>query len=106
MPEIKETSDASMFGLIFFGLGGYVVAAVVVAGQVIVWLRTGHWPTLTLGTLLIPMSLHTAFGEWLAAPKSWYGLHSIVGSLVDIPLWIWVVTCSAGVIFALSRDSN
>jgi hypothetical protein len=82
----------------FLGLGGLIAAIVVVTGQVLVWLKTGHWPDISLATFIVPATEGSPFAAWLSRPESWYGMHSVVKALVVIPVWMWIVPCAAAVI--------
>jgi hypothetical protein len=73
-----------------------------IAWQTYMWLKTGHWPYLTMATIAVPLVCGSHFYEWLAAPQSWLGLHSVVKPLFfELPLWTWIALCASGAIFAL-----
>jgi len=56
------------------GLGGLAAAALVVAWQAYIWLKSGHWPNVTMTATIAPLISGTDFSSWLGAPQSWYGL--------------------------------
>jgi len=104
MARGKETSTARALAALVLGGGSLVLAALVTIGQLYVWLKTGHWPELTLATVVLPISSGSNFSLWLANPTSWFGLHSVVKVLMDFPLWVWIVACASGTVFGLLRD--
>jgi hypothetical protein len=104
MVQAKETSDTRALIAVLLGGGGMALAAVVLAWQFYTWLKTGHWPYLSMTTLTAPLVSGSEFSEWLAAPQSWHGLHTIVKFLLDLPLWGWIVSCASGILFAFLKD--
>jgi hypothetical protein len=92
MPESarkKRNDNGLPLGCLFAVVGALSILAVP-AYQAIVWLQSGHWPPLTLATI-IAFSGQTEFGRWLVKPDSWYGLHKIVKLLIfDVPLFCWL----------------
>lgn len=90
MTQVKETRDARANAGCALFFGGSAVAALVAMWQGYMWLKTGHWPNLTLASTIAPLISGTDFFAWLAAPKSWFGLHSVAKSLLDLPLFFWI----------------
>ncbi len=104
MARAKETSDARAFAGCLLGPGGMAVAVLLLAWQFYLWLKTGHWPYLTMTTVTLPLVSGSDFSAWLAAPQSWYGLHSVVRFMLDLPLWIWIIYCASGATFLLLKN--
>jgi hypothetical protein len=88
-----------MVALALFAFCGPASALSIVGWEVYTWLRTGHWPVLTLGTVVVPLASNTDFGLWLAKPLSWYGFNQAVNYLLNQPLWLWIVVSSGSVGF-------
>jgi hypothetical protein len=95
MAQAKEAGDTRTLAGAVLGLGGLAVAVLVVCWQGYMWLKTGHWPHLTLISALTPVISGTDFSAWLVAPQSWYGLHSATRFLFDLPLFLWIVAFAA-----------
>lgn len=83
--------------------GGLFVALLVVAIQALSWLQTGHWPSLTMATLLVPLISGTPLGSWLAEPQSWYGLQKVAIGLLGLPLSVWIAACGLGASWVLLK---
>ncbi|MGD0301211.1 MAG: hypothetical protein ABSE86_29390 [Bryobacteraceae bacterium] len=77
------------------GCGGMAIAAVVIGWQAYVWLRTGHWPNLSLATAIAPIISGTYFWTWFVTPDAWLGLHTVIKFLFDLPLFLWIVAVAA-----------
>jgi hypothetical protein len=76
------------FGLFFLGTMSSVC---LLWFEALRWLQSGHWPGWSLGGSLAPYIGDTSpFGAWLLDPQSWYGLHSVVLSLLKLPLPLWL----------------
>jgi len=80
---------------------GFLGAILVLLYQAFEWLRTGHWPSLTM-TTLAPSFLSGDLDAWFVDPKSWYGLHAIIKLCFDEPLWLWIIGCSLGLVYVLT----
>jgi hypothetical protein len=108
MAQAKGTNGKRALAGCVLGVGGVALAALVLAWQSYVWLETGHWPHITLGTVAVPIISGSDFSAWLADPRSWYGLHNVVRFLFDLPLWAWLCGCSGVAIPLLKNrpDSN
>ncbi len=104
MAQSKETSDTRALAAVLLGGGGIALAALVVTWQFYMWLKTGHWPDLTMASVALPLISGSDFSAWLAAPQSWIGLHSLIKFLINLPVWTWLCFCSAGLVCALLRD--
>lgn len=94
MSRGPKKSEAYAALLVLGILGGFSI----LLWQTWSWLKSGVWPKLTLGTLLMSTVHGTDFDLWLTHPNSWYGLHTLVAYLVQLPLWIWAVAC--GLVFS------
>lgn len=71
--------------------GAALSVGLILGSQLLTWLKTGNWPSLTLANFL-PTASQNSFWMWMVEPHSWLGLHSICKLLIfDLPLWIWVV---------------
>jgi hypothetical protein len=98
--------DVRPLAAVHSALCGFGLALLVLAGQLYGWLKTGRWPKISLSTILVPISSGSDFHEWLVAPQSWYGLHAVVQFLTDLPLFVWIVCCTAIVIFTLLKEKQ
>ena len=87
MAQVIKTSATRELAAVLLGGGGMALAILVLAWQTYMWLKTGHWPYLTMATIAVPLVCGSHFYEWLAAPQSWLGLHSVVKPLFfELPL--------------------
>lgn len=84
-PEQLPLRQRAAFLVLLFG---WILGPLVLTLQIIGWLKTGHWPTLTLGDVFLMIGSGTNLGAWIASPNSWYGLHSVVKILLDTELCI------------------
>jgi len=106
--EFVEAIDISAVPVFAGCLGiGLISAALILvpAGQAFIWLKTGHWPSLTLANVIAPLLNRNAFGNWLTAPHSWFGLHNLVNKMVyEWPLFLWIFGLWAGAVeFAVRK---
>jgi hypothetical protein len=92
-----------VFGLSFWG--AFIVPVLILAGQVIVFLQSGAWPTLSVadGLLAVGDLLPRALVTWLITPTSWYGLHKIVA---QVPLAFALFVLGFGVMYALGVGTD
>jgi hypothetical protein len=96
--QVKDTSDGdakTLAGCALF-FGGMALAALVVAWQFYMWLKTGHWPHLTMASVFRSFVSGTDVSEWMTSPRSGYGLHKAVNFLFELSLWLWLVFCASG----------
>jgi hypothetical protein len=93
-PKAEAGAAKTLAGcLVVFGCFGGTV--LIVLGEAFMWLKTGHWPQLTVATFLLPAVEGTPIGSWLSSPQSWYGLHDTVKILIDLPIWAWTTVVGA-----------
>jgi hypothetical protein len=60
-------------------VGGLLGGPLILALQIIGWLKIGHWPAFTVGDLLVLVSpAETSLAQWIVKPQCWYGLHSLI----------------------------
>jgi len=65
---------------------------VILAYQVLGWLRTGYWQGISLSNWIAPSGCTNVFWRWLVEPQSWYGLQRLVRFLLyDLPVWTWLM---------------
>jgi hypothetical protein len=70
--ELRE--NAAIIALLLGWFGGPLILAF----QIIGWLKTGHWPSFTLGNAFLMLGSGTDLAAWITKPNSWYGLHRIL----------------------------
>lgn len=68
-----------MSGLYLF-MGSFLL----LAAQVVLFLKSGTWPLWTLAELIVPVS-PASFLHWIASPQDWFGLHNVVTKLLESP---------------------
>lgn len=102
--NLKKTSHVRQRVAIFVGIGGLTLAALVLIGQLYVWFKTGHWPDLSLATLVAPIISGSKLSAWLDNPQSWYVLHLAITILIGLPLWVWILCCATVAMFVLKKD--
>jgi hypothetical protein len=86
-----------------FVLGGVVLTVLALIGQVYPWLKTGYWPDMTIGPIARPIVADSGFYKWYIGPDSWYGLHTLVRFVWDLPLLVWIICCAVAT-FVLARE--
>lgn len=67
-------------------LGLFFAPFIILAVQVIFYLKDGVWPNWVLFDVIYP-ALPSAFIQWLTAPQDWYGLSKVVAwILLESPI--------------------
>lgn len=93
--NLKENAGCAL------GFGAMTASLLVIGWQAYVWLKTGHWPNIPLASAIAPVFSGSDFWIWFVAPHSWQGLHGIVKFLFELPLFLWLMACSALAFHAL-----
>jgi hypothetical protein len=75
-------------------VGPTVAGTWVLLWQVLTWLKTGAWVAMPTSVFWSWCCRGTQADSWVQSPSSWYGLHDIVISLLDLPLPIMGVAVS------------
>jgi hypothetical protein len=99
MAHGRETGDLRALAGCLLGPGGMALALLLIGWQCYAWLKTGHWPHLTMATVAVPLVSGSDFSAWLVAPRSWFGLHTVVRFMLGLPLWLWIIYCASGATF-------
>lgn len=82
----KQLDAGSIFFVGFFMLFiSFPIAGLILLYKGFLWLRSGEWQSFPLAKFLPVEFFDTPFGQWLAEPDSWRGLHELV---------IWFFTTS------------
>ena len=84
------------FAVFLAGAGLVVLAAVQ-------WLQTAHWAPMTVNGLL---DHWPSTRNWVAHPRSWQGLHRIVGWTLRIPVFLIVTLIGAAIFLVASPRST
>ncbi|MGD2141395.1 MAG: hypothetical protein PVH25_13430 [Burkholderiales bacterium] len=85
--KLQGLTFAGTTALYFVGFGLFGAFGII-GWQMLGWLRTGEWHTLTL-----TMGLATFGVKWAASPRSWIGIYNM---LEHVPLsvavfWAWMI---------------
>ena len=75
---IAELIKEKIFEGVFLAvLGLYFAPFLILAAQILFYLKDGIWPNWVLFDAIYP-ALSAPFIQWLTSPQDWYGLHKIV----------------------------
>jgi hypothetical protein len=74
-----------------FWLGIFLIAAsfVILAIQIILFLKEGAWPQWVLLDVMGPL-FSPRFRRWLTSPDDWLGLHKIVMFVLNAPILVFM----------------
>lgn len=84
---IAELIREKLFeGVFLAALGLYSAPFLIIAAQLLFYLKDGVWPNWVLFDVIYP-ALPAPFIQWLTSPQDWYGLHKIVAwILLESPI--------------------
>jgi len=87
MRRLQYTRRLSSFALRAISLAVLVAGIGLTLYACVQWLQTAHWQPLTVNGALASWPTTR---EWVAHPRSWLGLHSVVVWVLRVPLFVIV----------------
>jgi|SRR5436190_21352507 len=88
----EATTDWRPMVSMLIVLGPPFIGILLLGWQLLTWLQTGKWPSLTFRQFVSGiLSQEGSFLQWLSEPHSWYGLHKMTTKLFELPLTVWLL---------------